>query len=208
VKGGKQLKALSIHPYFAGMIFAGKKTVECRTWKTDYRGDILICSTAKRWKGTISGHALCVVRLADVVPFEKKHLEAACMQKNDFAPGLYAWILTDLRIIRPIPLKGKLSLWNYDGEVEILEEPPSPIIALIELILSVNSSIFKSLLSFRVPIYLVKSFKALFKYFVRLANCRFDSSFKVSPTLVMAGSYTPVSTKYAMLFTTFLILNV
>lgn len=123
VKGGKQLKALSIHPYFAGMIFAGKKTVECRTWKTDYRGDILICSTAKRWKGTISGHALCIVRLADVVPFEKKHLEAACMQKNDFAPGLYAWILTDLRIIRPIPLKGKLSLWNYDGDVEILQEP-------------------------------------------------------------------------------------
>lgn len=117
------MKALSIHPYFAGAIFAGQKTVEVRTWKTDYRGDLLICSTNKKLKDTIPGHALCVVRLADVVPFTKKHLEAACMHPNEYQDGLFAWLLEDLRYIRPIPLKGKLGLWNYDGELEYLEVP-------------------------------------------------------------------------------------
>lgn len=117
------MKALSIHPFFAGMIMSGNKTVECRTWKTEYRGDLLICSTAKILKDTIPGHALCVVTLKDVVPFEKKHLEPALMEPGDFEKGLFAWLLDDVRIIKPIPLKGKLSLWNYNGPIEYLKEP-------------------------------------------------------------------------------------
>ena len=119
------MKALSIHPVPTMMIFAKTKTIEIRTWKTDYRGDLLIVSTAKKIKDTIPGHALCVVRLADVVPFEKKHCEAAGVDPRDFESGLFAWKLEDLRYIRPIPLKGKLGLWNYDGEIEYLEEPES-----------------------------------------------------------------------------------
>ena len=114
------LKALSIHPYYAQAIAAGEKTIEVRTWKTDYRGDILICSTAKKLHGTIPGHALCVVRLVDVVPLKRKHLQAAMLAPSDYEPGLYAWILEDNRLIEPIPLKGKLSLWNYDGPVNFL----------------------------------------------------------------------------------------
>lgn len=117
------MKALSIHPYCAGMIMASEKTVELRTWKTAYRGDLLICSTAHKCKDTIPGHALCVVSLVDVVPFQKDHLKAAMMKPADFEPGLFAWILENPRIIRPIPLKGKLSLWSYDGPIEYLHEP-------------------------------------------------------------------------------------
>lgn len=119
------MKALSINPVYACSIWVGLKTVEVRTWKTDYRGELLICSTAKMIKDTIPGHALCVVDLVDVVPFTKDHLQAACMDKRDFKPGLYAWLLDNVRIIRPIPLKGKLSLWEYDGEIEYLPEPKS-----------------------------------------------------------------------------------
>ena len=121
------MKALSIHPYFAGLIFAKKKTVEVRTWKTDYRGDLLICSTSKKVKDTIPGHALCVAKLVDVVPLEKKHCKGAYIREKDFTAGdfdgCYAWILDDIRYIKPIPLKGKLSLWNYDGDLEYLQEP-------------------------------------------------------------------------------------
>lgn len=117
------MKALSIHPVYVEAIIGGLKTVECRTWKTDYRGDILICSTAKKFKGTIPGHAQCIVTLADIVPFTRKHLKAACMNANDYRPGMYAWILENLRLIKPVPVKGKLSLWNYDGPIEILPEP-------------------------------------------------------------------------------------
>ncbi len=117
------MKALSIHPDYAMGIMIGNKTVECRTWSTDYRGDLLICSTAKKLKDTIPGHALCVANLADVVPFEKKHLDAAMMPTSDYRPGLFAWILDNVRVIRPIPLKGKLSLWNYDGNIEVIGTP-------------------------------------------------------------------------------------
>lgn len=116
------MKALSIHPTFAMNFFCGKKTIECRTWKTDYRGDILICSTNKKIHGTIPGHALCVMTLKDIVPFEKKHLKAACMRQNEFQSGCYAWIMDNLRFVRPVPVKGKLSLWDYTGEIEIFTD--------------------------------------------------------------------------------------
>lgn len=113
------MKALSVHPIYAGLIACGDKTVECRTWKTDYRGDILICSTAHKVKDTIPGHALCVVRLADVVPFKREHLKAACMTSSEYSSDFYAWKLDNLRWIKPFAVKGKLSLWNCDNEIEI-----------------------------------------------------------------------------------------
>lgn len=117
------MKALSVHPYYAMMIAAGQKSIECRTWTTDYRGDLLICSTSKKFHGTIPGHALAVVTLEDVVPFEKKHLKPALMVPSDYSKGLYyAWKLTYNRLIVPVPVKGKLSLWNYDGDLEYIPE--------------------------------------------------------------------------------------
>lgn len=113
------MKALSIHPYYAAAIVTGNKTIEVRSWSTDYRGDILICSTAKKYHDTIPAHALGVVSLVDVVPFEKKHLEKALMLKEDFKPGLFAWVLDENRLIEPIPIKGKLSLWDFKEENKI-----------------------------------------------------------------------------------------
>ena len=115
------MKALSIHPYFAMEIFFLEKTIECRTWTTRYRGDILICSTAKKFTDTIPSHALCVVTLKDIVPFEKKHLEAARMFPEEYSPNTYAWMLEDVRIIKPFPVKGKLSLWECDHEISFIE---------------------------------------------------------------------------------------
>ena len=98
------MKALSIHPYYADKILYREKTIECRSWKTSYRGDILICSTAKKVEGTIPGHALCVAELVDVVPFDESHLDDACMDEVPY--DAYAWILDNFRIIKPIPVKG------------------------------------------------------------------------------------------------------
>ena len=40
------MKALSIQNPYAHIILCGEKTIENRTWKTKYRGDLLICSSA------------------------------------------------------------------------------------------------------------------------------------------------------------------
>lgn len=120
------MKALTIHPAYAMMIVGGQKTVECRTWKTSYRGDILICSSAKKFAGTIPGHALGVVTLKDIVPFTKKHIKPAMVDEMIY--DAYAWILENPRLIKPIPVKGKLSLWNFDRDdmIEYLPIPKTP----------------------------------------------------------------------------------
>ena len=115
------MKALSVHPVYAMCIVTGQKTVECRSWTTNYRGDILICSTAKKENGTIPGHALGVVTLKDIVPFQRKHLKGAMM--DEYYPEDYAWILTNPRVIKPFPVKGKLSLWTCEHEIEYLPVP-------------------------------------------------------------------------------------
>lgn len=116
------MKALSIHPYYAMAIVSGQKSIEVRSWDTNYRGDILICSTAKKFHGTIPGHALGVVTLTDVRRLEKSDLDAALMLPAEYNILNYAWVLTNNRLIKPVPVKGKLSLWDYDGEIEFIPD--------------------------------------------------------------------------------------
>lgn len=116
------MKALSVHPFYAAAIVTGQKSIEVRTWKTDYRGDLVICSTNRKYHGTVAGHALGVVTLVDVVPLQKKHMKDALLAPADYKPGLYAWKLTYNRLIVPVPVKGKLSLWDYTGKLEYIPE--------------------------------------------------------------------------------------
>ena len=117
------MKALSIHPYYAMAILCRNKTVEVRSWKTEYRGDILICSTAKKYKDTIPGHALCVATLTGIEPMQEKHIKEALMDPSHLKQGLFAWKLENVRCIMPFPVKGRLSLWTCDHEIEFVTIP-------------------------------------------------------------------------------------
>lgn len=110
------MKALSLTPGWAELVFLGEKNIECRTWKTDYRGELLICASSKKMSGTIDSHAVCVATLKDVVPFTKEHLEAAVMEELPYDPS-YAWLLSDVRLIKPFPVKGKLHLYDVADEL-------------------------------------------------------------------------------------------
>ncbi len=61
-----------------------------------------------------------MVNLYDIVPLQKKHLADALMPSTTDTTGLYAWMLGDNRLIVPQPVKGKLSLWNYDGPIDYI----------------------------------------------------------------------------------------
>ena len=124
------MKALSIYAPYVNDICDGSKTEEYRSWKTNYRGDLLICAAARKsgyiwltkdqlppgyddgeyyvnWSGLcVTGHAMCIVNLVD------------CRLLDDDS---YAWILSDLRLIKPIPIKGKQNLFNVDIEPEYIE---------------------------------------------------------------------------------------
>lgn len=113
------MKALSIHPYFAMAVVSGCKSIEVRTWSTEYRGDILICSTAAKYHGTIPSHALGIVTLKDVRQLKKSDCEEAMILSKDYSSDLFAWVLEYNRLIEPIPVKGKLSLWDFEEEDKI-----------------------------------------------------------------------------------------
>lgn len=117
------MKAISIRNPYAHMILCGEKEFEFRTWQTDYRGDLLICSSANpKIKNTICGHALCIVRLNDITKVTPKNYRDFGLDRSDLDNKLYAWQLTDIRVIKPFPVKGKLNFYNVDDElIEIID---------------------------------------------------------------------------------------
>lgn len=117
------MKAISIRNPFAHQIMCGLKEYEFRSWQTNYRGDLLICSSAApKIKNTISGHALCVVRLNDVIEVTTKNYRDFGLNREDVEDKLYAWHLTDVRGIKPFPVKGKLNFYYVDDElIEVID---------------------------------------------------------------------------------------
>ncbi len=116
---GVKMKALSLQPEWATDVMLGAKTVECRSWKTDYRGPLLICASSQPEKVlAISRHALCVVELDDIVPFAPEHVEPAMM--SGYTEG-YAWLISNVRWIKPFPVKGKLHIYDVDHRITYIE---------------------------------------------------------------------------------------
>lgn len=116
------MKSLSVRNPYAHLILIGEKPFEFRTWRTDYRGDLLICSSANpKIKNTVCGHALCIVKLNDIFEVTaKNYREFGLDEKPD--GKLYAWQLTDIRVIKPFPVKGKLNFFNVDDNlIEVID---------------------------------------------------------------------------------------
>jgi len=106
------MRALSINEPYGGMILYGEKTIETRTWTTDYRGDLVIC-ISKMPTSPLSGFAVCIVNLVDCRPMTEEDIEFAMC---DVYPGAYSWVLTNVRKIEMFPVKGQLGLFNIDDE--------------------------------------------------------------------------------------------
>ena len=102
------MKALSVKQPWANMIASGEKTIEVRTRATKYRGPLLIVSSLKP-KIEPAGCALAIVDLIDCRPLTKADEKFACCE---FRPGLFAWVLRDVRKIRMIPIRGWLGIYE------------------------------------------------------------------------------------------------
>lgn len=106
------MKALSVKQPWANAIATGEKTIETRTWMTDYRGPLLIVSS-KTPPIEPAGKALCVVDLVDCRPFEAcgDELAALC----NWYPDACSWVLDNLRPLKyPFPVRGQLGLYDVD----------------------------------------------------------------------------------------------
>ncbi len=108
------MKALSLKEPWATLILKGKKTIETRKWKTNYRGRILLCAS-KAPRSEISGRAFAVAELVDCRPMTKGDEAAACCKVYD---GAYSWILSNIKAVKsPFEVKGQLGLFEADADL-------------------------------------------------------------------------------------------
>ena len=128
------MKALTIKQPWASLIIEGYKKYEFRSWKTNYRGKILIHSglslekdMQERFKdynldyqlGYIIGEAEIVdcILVDEKFNEELRNIDPIVYGRSNHVEN-YAWKLENIKKYdNPIPCKGKLGLWNYEGEL-------------------------------------------------------------------------------------------
>lgn len=100
-----------------GTVF-GVKSIEVRSRGTDYRGDLLICSSAKpEYPCMESGVTLGLVELYDVKPVSEftaedwdntriPHSKRAGIKKG------FGWLMRNPRRVIEYPIKGQLGIYN------------------------------------------------------------------------------------------------
>ena len=125
------MKVLTIKEPWASLIINGYKKYEFRSWKTNYRGKILIhagkslekdmiprfsCYNLEYKCGYIIGEAI----LVDCILVDEE-FNSKLLKENKIVYGKsnhvekYAWKLDNVKIYdNPIYVKGQLGLWNYN----------------------------------------------------------------------------------------------
>ena len=126
------MKVLTIKQPWATLIMQGDKRFEFRSWKTKYRGELLIHAgkgidkkSALRLRKYLpdelpAGKILGKVRLVDCIKCDEE-FKNMCLKENKdvYAKSpfdeTYAWKLDNVEVFEePIEAKGKLSFWEYD----------------------------------------------------------------------------------------------
>lgn len=139
------MKAITIKQPWASLIATGLKDIENRSWKTNYRGRVLIHAAASPVKERLA--ALNNKQLFDLMQRENWETEfenlpngaivgsveiVDCVQNHSSKwaqEGFWHWVLAN-PVLFPEPItgvKGKLSFWEYDGDLPQQKEEPEPL---------------------------------------------------------------------------------
>lgn len=137
------MKALTILQPWAHLIATDQKEIETRSWKTNYRGALAIHAGARGWdarpgmlnyvtpvddKQMVFGAVIAIVNLEGCILIRGYESEFRIdgthriwklndleLTYGDFTPGRYAWLLRYVqKLDNPIPVKGRLGLWNFN----------------------------------------------------------------------------------------------
>lgn len=133
------IKAVSLMQPWAGLVAAGAKSIETRSWPAKYRGPLAIHASMgfpeearklclqEPFKSALArggyndpkdlplGAVVAVCRLDAVWKVEKESWVPAGQKPfGDFTPGRYAWDLVEIeRLKEPVPATGRLGLWEW-----------------------------------------------------------------------------------------------
>ena len=134
------MKALTLIQPWATLIACGAKTIETRSWYTDYRGPLYIhagkridadvvlgdSSSAQAYRAALiaagfrklrdlpRGVIVCRCVLADVYVILPDYRPPIAEQFfGDFGPKRFAWHLTGVQPVAPIAVRGARGLWEF-----------------------------------------------------------------------------------------------
>lgn len=131
------MKVISLTEPFATLISTRIKTIETRSWKTNYRGKLYIHASLTKIPAIYKdnpqlmslvdekklnfGYIVCSCILVDCIEMTDEFIAHI---KNNFPneyltgiyePGRYAWILKNIEVLdEPIKVKGHLGIWNLE----------------------------------------------------------------------------------------------
>ena len=127
------MKVLTIKQPFATLIAEGYKEYEFRTWKTKYRGEFLIHAgigvdkkAMEKYKHLNleypSGCIIAKVTLTDCIEINEESRKMLKEKNNIVYDHIikytdwkgYGFKIDNIKKINPIPIKDKLSFWDYD----------------------------------------------------------------------------------------------
>lgn len=97
--------------------YVADKTIEVRTRNTNYRGDVLVCSSAKPvdpWGRHPAGVTCGLVELYDVKPVEEftpEDLAATCIPEKQRPRTGFGWLMRNPRRVVEMPVKGRLGFY-------------------------------------------------------------------------------------------------
>jgi len=135
------MKALSIKQPWAGLIIAGIKIVENRSWATNYRGVIAICAGQKTDKDAmremekelgklpeicnVNGAILGTVNLAALITRRDNDTILISSYVTNLASIRQWWDMSQIgfimesprKLVTPIPFKGQPGLFNLKPEI-------------------------------------------------------------------------------------------
>lgn len=122
-----KFRALSVKQPYADLLtravrrdeagqYHAEKEIEVRTRNTNFRGDLLVCSSAKPvLPGRESGVTCGLVELYDVKPVEEFTAEdwaKTCIPENQRPRKGYGWLLRNPRRVVEMPIKGQLGIYD------------------------------------------------------------------------------------------------
>lgn len=128
------MKVITIKQPWASLIIAGYKKYEFRSWKTSYRGEILIHAGKgidKKYLDKFkdlnleypSGYIIGKVNIEDCIELTDEKEEEIIKENplvygHSSKRGGYAWKISNPKKINPIEINGQLGLWNYEKKVD------------------------------------------------------------------------------------------
>lgn len=130
-EGGQTIRALTIRQPFPELILRKRKPFEIRSWRTNYRGPLLIHSAARvkpdcaeeagLSKDTLTTSAFVgIAVLSDVRPYTRADSKLLNQKRaiGGWSPGQFSWVLKKpIRFARPIKANGKLGLFRVPPSV-------------------------------------------------------------------------------------------